>query len=97
MSSRDYTLCQYNVETFVHMLWNIIYSFLKNNFSRHRVEDNSINRIAQKQTRGTYNLYIVFLAQYEQEGSYGIVIAHKINDTTRTEYLHKQFEAPSKE
>ena len=65
------------------MLWSIIYSFLKNNFSRHRVEDNSIKRITQKQTRGTYNLYIVFLAQYEQEGSYGIVIAHKINETTK--------------
>ena len=59
---------------------------MKNNFSRHRVEDNSIKRIAQKQTRGTYNLYNVFLAQlpqYEQEGSYGIVIAHKINETTK--------------
>ena len=101
MSSRDYILCQYNFETFVHMLWNIIYSFMKNNFSRHRVEDNFINRIAQKQTRGKYNLYLVFLAQYEQEGSYGIVIAHKINDTEylqqRTKYLQKQFEAPSKE
>ena len=83
------------------MLWNIIYSFLKNNFSRHRVEDNFINRIAQKQTRGKYNLYFVFLAQYEQEGSYGIVIPHKINDTEylqqRTKYLQKQFEAPAKE
>ena len=56
---------------------------MKNNFSRHRVEDNSIKRIAQKQTRGTYNLYNVFLAQYEQEGSYRIVIAHKINETTK--------------
>ena len=83
------------------MLWNIIYSFLKNKLSRHRIEDNFINRTAQKQTRGKYNLDIVFLAQYEQEGSYGIVIAHKINDTEylqqRTKYLHKQFEAPSKE
>ena len=55
MSSRDYILCQYNFETFVHMMWNIIYSFLKNNCSRHRAEDNFINRIAQKQTRGKYN------------------------------------------